>query len=147
MDLNRSASYGLIQANVREFEREMVFTSKFTPHSSRGWSPTCANQLDFPREGLERLGHWAPGSIMPDRYYKAVCATELKLRCKIFAEIRTGRRPHPAFQVATQPPAETGVGNPRVTSIPKHQLRQLALSTGKVGTMTFRTLQNRMNRK
>ena len=45
---------------------------------------------------------------MPDRYDKAVCATELKLRRKIFAEIRSGWRHRQAFQVATQPPAETG---------------------------------------
>ena len=47
---------------------------------------------------------------MPGRYDKAVCDTELKLRSKIFAEMRSVWRPRPEFQVATQPPAETGGG-------------------------------------
>ena len=36
---------------------------------------------------------------MPDRYDKAVCATELKLRDKIFSQIRSGWQPQRAFQV------------------------------------------------
>ena len=36
---------------------------------------------------------------MPDRYDKAVCSTELKLRGSIFTQIRSGWRPQRAFEV------------------------------------------------
>ena len=41
---------------------------------------------------------------MPDRYDKAVCATELRLRGKISTQIRAGWRPNDSSQVAI--PAE-----------------------------------------
>ena len=61
--------------------------------------PACANQLEFPREERGELGHWAPGSLVPDKYDKDVCATELKLRSKILSHVREGWRPQAAFQV------------------------------------------------
>ena len=99
IDLKRSASFGLVQSKLTKIATELGYTTKYTLHSFRGGAPTCASQLDFPREERERLGHWAPGRIMPARYDKAVCATEPKLRDKIFPKIRPGRRPQHAFQV------------------------------------------------
>ena len=61
------------------------------------------------------MGHWATGVMIPDRYDKAVCATELKLRARIFTEIPPGRRPRHALQVswsgAIPNTQTTGVGD------------------------------------
>ena len=97
----RSASYGLVQGELRKIAIELGYTTKYTLHSFRAWAPTCSSQLNFPREDRGRLGHWAPGSLMPNRYDKAICATELKLRDQIFTRIRGGWRPLHAFQVGT----------------------------------------------
>ena len=45
---------------------------------------------------------------MPNRYDKAVCATELKLRDRIFEKVRSGWRPQHAFQVGTAANAPEG---------------------------------------
>ena len=106
--LKRSASFGLVQSKLTKIAMSLGYTNKYNLHSFRGWGPTCANQLNPPREERERLGHWAPGGMMPDSYDKAVCATELKLRGEIFSEIRPGWRPPNAFQVRTpERPANT----------------------------------------
>ena len=60
---------------------------KWTLHSARNWFPTCANQLGWSEEDRRKLGHWAPGSLMMERYDKAVCTTELRLRSSIFGMI------------------------------------------------------------
>lgn len=39
-----------------------------------------------------------PGSLMPDRYGRAVCAAELRLRDEILAKIRDGRKPSGPFE-------------------------------------------------
>ena len=63
---------------------------------------------------------------MPDRYDKAICATELKIRAKIFAEVRAGWIPQGAFQVANtdtqqgnQPESDT-LSETSVTSTASH---------------------------
>ena len=80
IDISRDANFGAAQAQLSKPEVSLGF-------------PNCANQLRFPREERERLGHWAPGSAAPGRYDKAVCATEIRLRNEILQKIRSGRRP------------------------------------------------------
>ena len=102
INFRRNASFALVQNKLTKLARELGFSEKINLHSFRGWAPTCASQLNFHREEREKLGHWAPGSTMPDRYDKAVCATELKLRDRILPQVRPGWRPQQAFQVGTQ---------------------------------------------
>ena len=60
IDLKRSASSGLVQSKLTKIAAELGYSAKYTLHSFWGWAPTCASQLDFPREERERLVHWAP---------------------------------------------------------------------------------------
>ena len=99
---SRAASFGLVQARLTKLELKLGFDKSARVHSFRGWAPTCASQLRFSREDREKLGHWAPGSIMPERYDKAECATELRLREGILEKIRTGWRPSGAFELPTE---------------------------------------------
>ena len=102
VNYKRGASFGLVQNKLIKIARELGYSDKINLHPFRGWAPTCASQLNFPREDRGKLGHWAPGSIMPERYDKAICATELKLRDTIFSKLRSGWRPQHAFQVGSQ---------------------------------------------
>ena len=68
-------------------------------HSARTRFATCARQLEFSLEERTALGHWKPGSLMPNLYDRAVCATELKLRNKILEEIKAGWEPVHAFEI------------------------------------------------
>ena len=76
-------------------------------HSPRAWIATCANQLLYPREDREKLGRWAPGSLMPDIYDRARCTAELSLMGEIINRIRSGRVPTKSFET----PADTTHGN------------------------------------
>ena len=95
----RNATFGFAQSKLTKIEPEHGFANGLKLHSFRGRAPTCANQLRFPREERGRLGHWAPGSNMPDRYDKATCAAELRLRGEILNKIWEGWRPQKAFEV------------------------------------------------
>ena len=99
IDYKRSAPAGLVQKELTKIAESLGFRTKYTISSFRGWAPTCANLLNIRRDDRERLGHWAPGSAMPDRYGKAIGAAELKIRDRIFPEIRAGWRPKEASQV------------------------------------------------
>ena len=99
VDLGRIANNGVVQAQLSKIEEFLGFPKSSELHSFRNWAPTVANQLRFPREERERLGHWAPRSITPDRYGKAVCATELRLRNEILTKVRSGWRPQDAFEL------------------------------------------------
>ena len=54
--------------------------------------------ITFSREDREKLGRWAPGSLMPDRYDRATCTTELRLRNEILERIRSGWEPTNSFE-------------------------------------------------
>ena len=79
IEYKRPASYGIVQGRLDVLLVEFVFSKGCRLHSFRNWAPTVARQLRFPREEREVIGHWAPGSKMPDRYDRSVCAAELKL--------------------------------------------------------------------
>ena len=99
IDIGRDANFGAAQAQLSKLETALDYPTPAKVHSFRNWAPTCADQLRFPREERERLGRWAPGSAMPDRYDKAVCATELRLRNEILEKIRPGWRPRNEFEL------------------------------------------------
>ena len=84
---------------------------KWTLHSARNWFPTCANQLGWSEDDRRRLGHWAPGSQMMERYDRAICTTELRLRSSILGMITDSKwTPTQAFEVPgriTHPPCTT----------------------------------------
>ena len=97
---NRAATNGAAQACFRDLEKLVHMDAKCTWRSFRTCFATCANQLAFKREGRETLGRWAAGSVMPDRYDRASCATELRLRSEIMGQVNDGWRP----QNAPEPP-------------------------------------------
>ena len=109
INLKRSASFGLVQNKLTKLARELGYSDKVSRHSFRGWAPTCASQLNFHRGERGKLGHWAPGSMMPNRYDKAACSADLELMDRISSQLRSGWRPQHAFQVGGQ---ETPGGDP-----------------------------------
>ena len=73
---------------------------KWTLRSARNWFPTCASQLGWSEDDRRKLGHWAPGSYMMEKYDRAICTTELRLRSSIFGMITDKKwEPTPAFEV------------------------------------------------
>ena len=93
----------MVLACFRNLENALWFDSGCTLHSFRSWLATCANQLAFKREDREKLGRWSAGPVMPDRYDRATCATELRLRNEIVAQVADGRRPQVALEVPSKP--------------------------------------------
>ena len=83
-----NATSGTVQATLTRIEKEFGMENHLKIHSPRTWYATLARQLAYPREDREKLGHWAPGSLMPDRYDRALCSTELRLRNEILTKIR-----------------------------------------------------------
>ena len=83
----RSGANGTAQAALTKIERALGFTLGLKLHSPRTFFATCAGLLRFPREEREKLGRWAAASVMPDRYGRAVCVTELLLRGDILRRI------------------------------------------------------------
>ena len=119
IDYHRAGTFGVVQARINLLVKEFGATQAKL-HSFRNWGPTCARQLRFPREEREVIGHWAPGSRMPDHYDKAVCATELKLREAMLAKLREGWRPSKDFEVQgddTQPGAKAESSSDESTSV------------------------------
>ena len=101
VDIKRRATYGVAQAAFRRLTALFGFEGKFTLRSPRNWFTTCAGQLLYSREHREKLGRWAPGSVMPDHYDRAVCATELRLRNEIIAKLNLGWRPSKEYETPT----------------------------------------------
>ena len=105
----RVATNGTAQAALAKLERHLGFSLGLRIHSPRTFFATCDGQLRFSREERENLGRWAAGSVMPDRYDREVCVTELLLRNDIPRRINEhGRMPQQAFCVpkASQPLSE-----------------------------------------
>ena len=108
----RTITRGIVQAALTKLEKEFGFDCALKIHSPRSWHATLAKQLLYSREDREKLGHWAPGSLMPDLYDRATCATELRLRDEILQRIREGWAPAgpyevPNTQASTQMDAES----------------------------------------
>ena len=89
---------GTTQAAIQRLEKFFGVSLGLKIHSPRTWAATCANQLLYSREDREKLGRWAPGSLMPDVYDRAVCVTELRLRDQILEKIRNGWSPSQSFE-------------------------------------------------
>ena len=96
-------------ACFRNMGKSLGFNSGCRIRSFRAWFATCASQLAFKRGDREKLGRWAAGPVMPDRYDRATCATELRLRDDVAAQVLDGRRPQTACAIPTRP------GGPRKT--------------------------------
>ena len=95
----KRATHGVAQAALARICGNSGFEKGYTLHSPRNWFSTCAGQLLYTREHREKLGRWAPGSVMPDHYDKAVCATELRLRSEITQRINNGWRPSKEYEI------------------------------------------------
>ena len=123
----RSATVGTAQAALNRLQTLMRLGYKLKMHSPRSFFATCASQLRFPREEREKLGHWAPVSVMPDIYDRAVCATELRIRLDVANRITNGRKPSAAFEVPTNNDAQATV--PSQSEIPKPEDDSVASET------------------
>ena len=98
----RVGTNGTVQAALTRLEDMISIHLKLKLHSPRTFFATCASQLRFPREEREKLGHWVAGSVMPERYDRAVCVTELAIRDDIIRRITMdGWRPVNSFSVPT----------------------------------------------
>jgi len=96
------ATYNVVLRALRRLASELKFSHvEISLHSPRTFLATCANQLGWSREDREKLGRWAPGSNMPNRYDRATCATELRLRDSVLDSIRKGWSPAGMFEVPT----------------------------------------------
>ena len=98
--LQRPAKYGAVQTRLAKLEAMVGRTPLLKLHSFRSFLPTCASQLNFSRENREALGRWRAGSLMPDRYGRAACVTELRLRNSVLEQFARGWRPSLDLEVA-----------------------------------------------
>ena len=100
IDFTIAATNGTAQAALTRLEAICGFNGVgCTLHSPRNWFATCATQLAFKREDRETPGRWSAGSLMPDKYDRGVCVTELRLRGEILSQVNDGWRPQKAFEV------------------------------------------------
>ena len=100
---SKISTVGAVQAALSRLGTLLGFSLKLKIRSPRAWFATCAHQLLYPREDREKLGRWDPGSLMPDRYDRSVCAIELRLRDEISERIRKGVwKPTNAFETPSQ---------------------------------------------
>ena len=106
IDIKRRGANGVLQAAVSRIEEKFGFPKLCKLHSPRNWFATCAGQLLYAREHREKLGRRAPGSVIPDHYGRAVCATELRMRAGIIAKVNSGWRQSAAFEVPSTTPEE-----------------------------------------
>ena len=100
----KKVTSGAAQHALTRIQTFLGFGLKLKLHSPRNFFTTCAGQPRFPLEEREKLGRWAKGSIMPDRYDRALCAAELRLRDCVITHINGGWRPTCAFEVPPKQP-------------------------------------------
>ena len=100
--LPKIGTNGISQAVLNRVLEYFGSDVKLKLHSFRAWFPTCANQLAIPREGRATLGRWAAGSVMPDRYDRNACVSELNIRQSILEKMNEGWRPSESFEVQTK---------------------------------------------
>ena len=130
VDYRMFATFGSPQAQLARIEAKMGLATACKLHSVRGLAPTCASQVRYYREDRGKLCHWAPGSLMPERYDMATCATELKMRDGILGEVRSGWRPRNAFELGRGEvtPTQTNLGSSssdsETPSTSRHDVRE-----------------------
>ena len=100
---NRRGAPGVVQATLTRLEQFLGFPKLLKLHSARTRFATCAGKLEFSLEERTTLGRWEPGSVMPNLYDRAICATELKIRRKILERINEGWVPAHAFEIPEIP--------------------------------------------
>lgn len=128
---NKPGSSGVVAASLSMLERQLGSIRKITLRSARNWFATYAKQLSLTKEDRATLGRWKPGSNMPDRYDRSVCATELALRRKIVCRIEKGRRRASPYEIPknegrTQPDlAESSAESTSESSTTSELVRQL----------------------
>ena len=106
----KASTNGTVQHALSRIDAHVGYYMEIKLHSARNFPTTCTSQLRFPLEQRGKLGWRAKGSIMPDRYDRALCATELRLPGDIIDRITQGRRPQCAFEVPPTPPTRRGKG-------------------------------------
>ena len=104
----RQCTGNVFQHLIRRLGTHLGFPPLLTRHSPRTWFATCARQLLFSKDERNMLGHWAPNSDMPDRYDRAYCATELRLRNSVLQRVADGWCPAHAFEVPNDPEEKGG---------------------------------------
>ena len=135
LGLKRGGARGTAQSALSNLEREFGFNLKLTLRSFRNFCAKCAHRLLYPREGRGKLGHWATGSAMPDRYDRAICATELRLRNEILNKVATGWRPTEAYEV---PNSQWGIqGDSQADTQVDTQVKSDSDSTSVTSTASF----------
>ena len=90
----KRATAGAAKAALTRLQKELRFEPMLKLHSGRAWIPTCARQLLYIREEGGNLGHWPPRILMPHRYGRAICATQLRLRGEISEKSATWMETH-----------------------------------------------------
>ena len=98
-DFARAGANGAAQAALARLEERCGLSIGRSLRPPRAWFATCAAQLAFMREDRVTLGRRSTGSVMPDRYDRGVCVTELRLRDEILGLANDGWRPQKAFAV------------------------------------------------
>ena len=102
IDRKRPGTSGTVQAALTRLETHLGFPPLCTLRSPRNWFPTMGTQLMFSEEKRNWLGRWKQGSKMPNRYDRAHCVTELRVRGDIFSNLRLGWTPSNAFEIPSK---------------------------------------------
>ena len=69
--------------------------------------------MNFDQKELSIIGHWSSSSKMPERYGRAVCATELLLRNTIVQNFVSGWSLAPSFHLPLTAPNDLRIGKPQ----------------------------------
>ena len=100
--LDRPAEYADIRRALHlllmlYFNMSPEQAAEYNPHGFRHIMVGAGQQLraigEYRAEDVERLGHWAKGSAMPERYDNEAGVSELSARVKIMDALRCGWRP------------------------------------------------------
>ena len=106
MDSPRPMQYATALACFRRLDKLCGFGEKFTLRSPRDVLPTWGAQLGWRKEDRTALGRRAPISEMPNRFDRAVCNTELRLRNEIIQRENEGWKPSASFDLPKKKPAQ-----------------------------------------
>ena len=112
IDPSRFAPYDDSMRAFRNLRHKMgVESPGWTLHSPRNWFPSCDGQLGWTLPERRKIGRRGVKTYMPDKYDRAVCTAELRLRGTILQKIATEAWvPTAAFEVPApeQRPAPAG---------------------------------------
>ena len=94
------ATYGSTLRTFRLFLAKAGFPkTKHTLHSPRNAFNTFAAQLGWARADRAMIGRWSTRSDMPNKYDRARCVTELRLRYDVVNRIKNGWAPSCDFEL------------------------------------------------